>query len=313
MSDPKPLPLWDRKTKTLTQEFMPDSPATYESRPHRSITNWFQSRPSYDWLVSAYQNTRFSARKIKPFIKQHNIDMSEFEPGPYRTYAEFFERPLRDGVRGFPTGPDRMGAFAEARYFAWEQIMPGQEFPIKGHSLNAAQLLGGADRAGPFEGGPVILARLAPVDYHHLHYPDDGATIHNQRLGKTLWTVNRNALQHQPDILFQNERKVQVLETKHFGRLGFVEIGALSVGRIVQMHPLDEPFKRGEEKSVFRFGGSAVVLFGECGAWCPSMDLLSKTSEGIETFVKLGDEIASLSEPKDLGFGEAGNRDLNCV
>jgi phosphatidylserine decarboxylase len=254
--------------------------------------NVLQSHPVYDWLLAAYQNTRLSARKIKPFIEKHRINMSEFEPGPYLTYAAFFERPFRPGVRSFPADTDSMGAFAEARYFAWEKMQPGQEFPIKGHSLNAEHLLGSADLARPFERGPVILARLAPVDYHHLHYPDHGKTTEDRRLGKRLWTVNPNALRNEPDILFRNERKVQILETEHFGRLGFVEIGALSVGRIVQKHPVDLPFTRGSEKSVFRFGGSAVVLFGEPGVWRPSKDILQKTSEGVETLVKLGDEIA---------------------
>jgi phosphatidylserine decarboxylase len=292
MSDPKPLPLWDRQAQRLTQEFMTDSPATYESRPHRSLTNWLQSQPAYDWLLAAYQHTPLSARKIKPFIDKHNIDMDEFEPGPYRTYAAFFERRFRPGVRRFPEHDGTMGAFAEARYFAWDKLNQQQEFPIKGYSLNAEQLLGSAGRAKPFESGPVILARLAPVDYHHLHYPDDGVTIENGRLGQRLWAVNRNALQNQPDILFRNERKVQILATKNFGRLGFVEIGALSVGRIVQLHPLDQPFSRGAQKSVFRFGGSAVVLFGEPGAWRPAEDLLQKTSAGVETLIRLGDEIA---------------------
>jgi phosphatidylserine decarboxylase len=312
MSNAKPLPLWDRKARTLTLEFMEDCPETYASHPRRSLTNWLQSHPAYDWLVAAYQDTRFSARKIKPFIEKHKIDMSEFEPGPYQTYAEFFERPFRAGARSFPLAVGSMGAFAEARYFAWDKLLPRQEFPIKGHSLDAAQILGSADKARPFEDGPVILARLAPVDYHHLHYPDDGITIDNHRLGKRLWTVNRNALHNQPDILFRNERKVQILETKNFGRLGFVEIGALSVGRIVQVHPLERPFLRGEQKSIFRFGGSAVVVFGEPGAWRPSEDLLQKTSEGVETFVRLGDEIASVNKPdgRHRKF-EAG--DLNSV
>jgi phosphatidylserine decarboxylase len=312
MSNAKPLPLWDRKARTLTLEFMEDSPATYASHPRRSLTNWFQSHPAYDWLVAAYQDTRFSARKIQPFVEKHKIDMSGFEPGPYRTYAEFFERRFRAGARSFPIDAGSMGAFAEARYFAWDKLLPGQEFPIKGHSLNADQILGSADKARPFEDGPVILARLAPVDYHHLHYPDDGMTIDNHRLGKRLWTVNRNALHNQPDILFRNERNVQILETKNFGRLGFVEIGALSVGRIVQVHPLERPFLRGEQKSIFRFGGSAVVLFGEPGAWRPSEDLLQKTSEGVETFVRLGDEIASGNKPDGLHRKfQAG--DLNSV
>jgi hypothetical protein len=34
-----------------------------------------------------------------------------------------------------------MGAFAEARYFAWETVETRQEFPVKGHSLSAEQIL----------------------------------------------------------------------------------------------------------------------------------------------------------------------------
>jgi phosphatidylserine decarboxylase len=294
MSKPLPLTVWDRSSGQHLQEFMDDSPATYESTPHRSLTNWMQSSPAFDQLVAVYQNTRLSARKIEPFIEKHGIDMSEFEPGPFTTYAEFFDRRFRPGVRSFPSVPSRMGAFAEARYYGWTSVAKDQEFPIKGHSLNAEGLLGSASRAEPFIEGPVLLARLAPVDYHHLHYPDDGRTCEQDRLGRNLWTVNRNALQTQPDIYLQNERSIHTLDTTHFGRLGFVEIGALSVGRIVQVHPLEAPFKRGDEKSVFKFGGSAVIVFGERGRWRPSPDILQKTSEGTEVRIRLGEPIASV-------------------
>jgi phosphatidylserine decarboxylase len=292
MSKPLPLPVWDRKSGELVQDFMDDSPSTYESRPRRSLTQWLQSHPMYDWLLAAYQNTSLSARKIEPFIRKHGIDISEFEPVSYRSYAEFFERRFRPGARSFPESADEMGAFAEARYFAWEQLLEDQQFPIKGHSLNARQLLGAEDRAKPFIGGSVLLVRLAPVDYHHVHYSDDGTTLEQERLGDRLWTVNRNALQNQPDILFRNERNMNILLTRNFGRIGFVEIGALSVGRIVQVHPLDKPFRRGAEKSIFRFGGSAIAVFGEPGAWRPADDLLEKTNAGTETFLRLGEPLA---------------------
>jgi phosphatidylserine decarboxylase len=184
-----------------------------------------------------------------------------------------------------------MGAFAEARYLAWDRLAPGQEFPVKGHSLDAAEILGKAARARPFIDGPVLLARLAPVDYHHVHYPDHGMTLDQDRLGGRLWTVNWHALQNKPDILFSNERRINILETRNFGRLGFVEVGALSVGRIVQVHPIETAFRRGEEKSVFRFGGSAIVVFGEPGAWQPADDLIAHTKEGVETFVRLGEPV----------------------
>jgi phosphatidylserine decarboxylase len=60
----------------------------------------------------------------------------------------------------------------------------------------------------------------------------------------------------------------------------------------MQVHPLEKSFRRGEEKSVFRFGGSAIVVFGQEGAWRPCDDLLGQTQNGVETVVRLGETIA---------------------
>jgi len=292
MSKPTPLDVFDRRSGQVFQEFMDDSPATYESHPRRAPDQWLEAHPLYDWLVAAWQNTRWSARKIAPFVRKHNIDMSEFEPGPFKSYAEFFDRRFLPGKRTFPSNPNQMGAFGEGRYLGWDRLDPGMAFPVKGAALEPETLLGSRAWVAPFAEGPVILARLSPVDYHHLHFPDDGRITNSARLGHRLFTVNPPALRNQPDLLFRNERHVQLLQTDHFGLLGFVEIGALSVGRITQVHPNERPFRRGEEKSVFRFGGSAVVLFGEKDAWRPADDIVQQTRQGRETFLRLGEVIA---------------------
>jgi hypothetical protein len=77
MSKPLPISVFDRKSNRLFDEFMEDSTSTYESRPRRSAIQWITSSPTVDWLVAAYQNTRFSARKIEPFVRRHHIDVSE--------------------------------------------------------------------------------------------------------------------------------------------------------------------------------------------------------------------------------------------
>jgi phosphatidylserine decarboxylase len=292
MADPKPLPVWDRSAGTLVEEFLDDHPTTYESQPQRSPTQWLESQPAYDWLIAALQHAPWTRRKIEPFVRKHHIDMSEFEPVRYRSYAHFFGRKFKPGVRRFPDDPNAMGAFAEARYFGWRAVDPAMSFPIKGHSLDAETILGSTERAASFAGGPVILARLAPVDYHRVHYLDDGTTGECDRLGRRNWTVNQNALRSKPDILFRNERSIQILHTAHFGRLAFVEIGALTVGRVVQTHPVDKPYKRGKEKSYFAFGGSAIIVFGTPGAWAPADDILGHTEQGVETMLRLGQEVA---------------------
>lgn len=291
MSQPLPLPVWDRKAGKLIQEFMEDHPSTYESHPRRSLKQWLESEPVYDWLLALYQNSGWSARQIGPFIKQHGIDMSEYKPVIYRCFADFFDREFRPGMRPFVSPPNSMAAFAEARYFGWEKLDPDQALPVKGCSLNAEQILGTASRAAPFLDGPILLARLSPMDYHHVHYPDDGTTLDTKQLGRSLWTVQWHALQNQPDILLRNERQIHILQTRNFGRLAFVEVGAMSVGRIVQVHPVAMPFERGDEKSVFKFGGSAIVVFGEPGFWRPADDILHHTTENVETLVRLGDGV----------------------
>jgi len=62
MAKPLPLPVWDRRAGKLIEEYMDDHPSTYESRPRRSLNQWLESEPLYDWLLAAYQNTRRSAR-----------------------------------------------------------------------------------------------------------------------------------------------------------------------------------------------------------------------------------------------------------
>jgi hypothetical protein len=130
-SRPLPLPLWDRKAGKLVDEFMDDTASTYESQPQRSLNQWLESHPLYDWILAAYQNSRLSRRKIAPFIRKHYINMTEFEPVSYRSYAEFFERRFRPGARRFPAEPAAMGAFAEARYLAWDHVDAAQEFRSK--------------------------------------------------------------------------------------------------------------------------------------------------------------------------------------
>jgi phosphatidylserine decarboxylase len=87
MSKPLPLPVWDRRAGKLIEEMSDDHPATYESEPQRSLSQWLKSHPLFDWLVAAYENTRWSGREIEPFIRKHHIDMSEFEQREYRSFV----------------------------------------------------------------------------------------------------------------------------------------------------------------------------------------------------------------------------------
>lgn len=248
------------------------------------------------WMSKAagvYQSSDFSRSKIQEFVRAFDIPMEEYEEGPFRSFNDFFIRKFKPGVREFTQNPNELAAFAEARYLAFKKVDPEQIFPVKGQDLSALTILGDIGLSRQFLGGPVLIARLCPTDYHRFHFPDQGKVLKTLRIEGKLHSVNPLALQMKSDIFSANERQVSILETQNFGKLAYVEVGAMCVGKIIQTHSWGKPYERGDEKGYFLFGASTVIVFGEPGAWVPDADLLSMTEQKIETFVQLGDRVAS--------------------
>lgn len=255
----------------------------------------------FSQIYGAFQDLPASHRKVRPFIDKFNINITEYESGTrpsldpkdsYRTFNEFFIRKFKLGKRSFVTEPNRMPAFAEARYVGFDAINEKGMYPVKGNFLLAKDLVGNDQVAKMFEGGPLLIARLCPVDYHRFHYPDNGKVLDNFRVPGAYDSVNPLALKYKNQIFIQNERHVSIIQTQNFGKLAYIEVGAICVGKIVQTHRWNKNFLRGEEKGYFLFGGSTVVVLGEKGAWKPSSDILANTEKGIETYLHLGQEVA---------------------
>ena len=57
-----------------------------------------------------------------------------------------------------------------------------------------------------------------------------------------------------------------------------MEIGATNVGSIIQTYTAGKSVERGEEKGMFRFGGSATMTFFEPGKVQLAEDLLQSSS-----------------------------------
>lgn len=293
----KELMFWHRERQQLTRELVfGEVPLKWVHRHPvgQALMNSLFSRKVVSRGYGYLQSTPRSKQKIPKFVDQFQIDMSEYEVRDYTSFNDFFIRKFKAGLRPFDADPRRLPAPAEARYLAFRAINDSTGFPIKGMTLRYPQLLNFHKLAPRFEGGPALIARLCPTDYHRFHYPDDGKTLESLRAGTKLYSVSPFALQMKGDILESNERVITFLETENFGLLAYVEVGALFVGKIVQSH-CDEGFKRGDEKGHFLFGGSTVVVVGEKGRWVPDSDLLQKTAEGLETWCKLGTSIAQRS------------------
>ena len=82
---------------------------------------------------------------------------------------------------------------------------------------------------------------------------------------------------------------MNVLDTDHFGRVIYIEVGALLVGRI-KNNGLTM-FEKGREKGYFEQGGSTIVVFFEKDGIKIDDDLLEMSGNGIETKVRMGERI----------------------
>jgi phosphatidylserine decarboxylase len=288
------MKIWDRQgRKEFTEKVYGDAliRGLYGNRAGYFLTDQVLAKPWFSKLYGTLQSSRWSAQKIPGFAKEFEIKMEEYEAGPFASFNDFFIRKFRSGRRPFPETPELMGSFAESRMYAFSQEQ--ESIPVKGIALSPKEILG--KEYARFQGGPCLLARLCPVDYHRFHFPDSGKVLAQFRQAGKLHSVNPLALQANPKLFLENERQVSILHTENFGLLAYVEVGALCVGKIVQSYT-GERFQRGQEKGYFLFGGSTVIVFGEKGAWLPDPDLLEKTGKGMETFVRLGEPIAHRME-----------------
>jgi phosphatidylserine decarboxylase len=287
---------WDREKQKLETELVYGDAAVswlYGNPIGRALADGVLTRTWFSKLYGSFQSSPGSRKKIAPFIETFKIPMNEYEERDFVSFNDFFSRRFRPGMRPFVADPKKMGAFAEARYLGFERVAADQKYPVKGQYLTAHALLEDAELAKPFEGGAVLIARLCPTDYHRFHFPDDGKILENRTLPGKLHSVNPLALQHRGEIFATNERQVSILETEHFGKLAYIEVGAICVGKIVQTDPAKKTFRRGDEKGYFLFGASTVIVLGEPGKWRPERDLLEQTAQQRECYLKLGAAVAT--------------------
>lgn len=256
-------------------------------------------RKPFSHLYGLMQESPRSKKKVAPFIKNFEIKIDEFVPeegrskeDPYGSFNSFFIRKFKEGARPIESAPNLMPAFSEARYFGYESLDKNVEIPVKGKYWKADALLSHHKWGEVFDDGPCLLARLCPVDYHRFHFPDDGTILDFYDVPGVLHSVNPLALKNIPEVFMENERRVTILDTKNFGKLAYVEVGAICVGKIIQSREMKGDFQRGEEKGYFLFGGSTVILLGEKGKWKPDDVVIENTKKGIEVYQQLGTRIA---------------------
>lgn len=236
------------------------------------------------WLLS----TKVSRVIVKPFARKSGIDLSEYLGAPYGSFNEFFSRRIRPELRPIDADPTHFISPCDSRLTALP-IEEGSRFTLKGTEYTLSSLLRDDALAGKYSGGWCLIFRLCVDDYHRYCYVSDGEKGENIPIPGVLHTVNPIACDHYP-IYKENAREYSVLKTQDWGDILMLEVGALMVGKIVNLHGLAR-VKRGQEKGYFQFGGSTVVLLVEKDRMIPDAVYKENSEKGIETRVKYGQKI----------------------
>ena len=246
--------------------------------------------PLFSRMGGAFLDSGFSRFLIRHFICRHGIDMWDYQPKDYTSFNDFFTRRLTEGARRVEKSPEVLVSPCDGRLSVYE-IADGCSFEVKHTRYTLESLLKDRKLAAEFTGGHVWLFRLCPEDYHRYIYADGGNIRKFVKIFGVFHTVNPVANEHFP-VYKENTREYCILESESFGRMIQMEVGAMLVGQIIN-HPRGSAVRRGWEKGRFAFGGSTVILVTRQGAVTPDEDILENSRRGIETRVRLGEQVGA--------------------
>ncbi|MGI6013080.1 MAG: phosphatidylserine decarboxylase [Oscillospiraceae bacterium] len=245
-------------------------------------------------LCGKFLDSPFSRPMISSFVKKYCIPLSDYIPTEFRNFNEFFSRKIRPEVRPIDEMPNVLIAPCDGLLSAYH-ITDGLVLPIKQSCYTISDLLGGDAIAERYQNGICLVFRLCVNHYHRYCYLDDGHKGENRFLPGVLHTVRPIALAQLP-VFVQNCREYTIMETDHFGTATQVEVGAMLVGKI-QNHHGPCRVVRGQEKGMFLYGGSTIVLLIEPEKAVLEDIIFRNTAHGMETPVQMGQKIGIARNP----------------
>ena len=268
--------------------------------PHRLLSS-LARRLAYS------DHPRLRAWLIDTVTRRFGVDMAEAaqsDPASYPTFNAFFTRALKPGVRVADPDPRALVMPAVGRISQCGPIEQGRIFQAKGQSFTAAELLGDAEAAKPYQDGLFATIYLSPKDYHRVHMPWTGKLLSTTHVPGRLFSVGPAAVQHVPRLFARNERLACHFETD-FGPMAVVMVGAMLVSgvettwsgeeipayghRVVSRdwRAEDITIERFEEMARFNYGSTVIVLVpGGVATLAPGL-------QG-ESPVRLGQRLATL-------------------
>lgn len=248
-----------------------------------SFYGWWMSRPA-------------TAKKVRPFVEQFGLDPGAFVKSldSFDSFNDFFSRALKPEARPIQCEGNAIVFPADGRHLGFQDLSGVESVFVKGQAFDLNSLLADSQLADRYRKGSAVLSRLCPTDYHRFHFSVDGIAEKPQLINGMLYSVNPMALRQSLDYLWQNKRVLTRVKTKSCGEVLIMEIGATNVGSIIQTFVPGKSVARGDEKGMFRFGGSATMTFFEPDKVQLAEDLLQYSSQTTELYAHMGDVMGTI-------------------
>lgn len=282
------IKIYNRKTKKYYEEI--ESGSTLLNFLYNNIIGRLLLKILINPIISKfggiYNDMSFSKLRINKFIKKNNIDMTEFEEKEYKNFNEFFTRTIKSDRRPLEKDKKSFISPADSKLLVYN-ITDDLKLSIKGSSYTLNELINHEEDLSDYKNGLCLVFRLGIDDYHHYCYPDTGKLIYKNFIKGKLHTVRSVSKDYK--IYKVNQREYSILQTNNFDELIYIEVGAIMVGKIVNLNKIK--FTKGEEKGYFKLGGSTIVILIKDDIINIDKDILENSKKDIETKVTYGETI----------------------
>ena len=217
---------------------------------------------------------------MKAFAHRYGIDLSESpDLEVYRTFGEFFARPLRPGLRPIAPGEAVVVSPVDGVVSETGLATGGSSSRRRGSTTRPRRCSPTTRSRRASREASYATVYLSPRDYHRIHFPLGGKVLGWRYVPGALWPVNPASVRTVPGLFAANERLVTVMDTP-LGRCAVVAVGATVVGRVHAFYDPTVPYtnlpgaaprrhdygtplpvEKGQELGAFEMGSTVIVLF----------------------------------------------------
>lgn len=235
------------------------------------------------YRVMRSESPAFKRLLISNFLKGYRVNMAEAvqsDPFAYRSFNEFFTRPLRPGARTLAPGDDIVVSPVDGTVSQAGPIHDTAIIQAKGVHYTLAELLANdAAAVAAYRNGSFACIYLAPYNYHRIHMPLGGRLTNTVYVPGDLFSVNAATARAVPRVFARNERVICEFDTS-LGRMAVILVGALFVGSMEtayagEINPpprrkrspiaipqgIGQSFAKGAELGRFNMGSTVILLF----------------------------------------------------